>query len=398
MTPDHAFHEEGETLKPGDPPLAGIRVLELGHIVAGPAVGQALADLGADVVKVEPPQGDGLRNWPPIVQDGDDKFSLNFAVINRNKRSVVLDLKTVGGQDRVLQLCSHADVVVENFRPEALAQLGLDVDDITTRAPHLVWCSVSGFGQSGPYAARGAYDVVIQGYSGMMSVTGEEDGPPAKCGVPVGDFIAGLYGALTISAALRRREVTGQGAVLDCSMLASLLSVSSLQVSQYLGTGIEPQRMGSAHPRNAPYQAYECSDGYITIAAGNESLWRHFCEAIGLPELIHDPRFIDQDNRVQNQGTLAEVVAAVLREQRREYWLKKLTDQGVPCGPVNTVGEALEDAQVRHLDLVPELRLPNGSQTRGVSFPVATPSWDVKMSAPPALGQHTEEVLREWID
>ena len=232
----------------------------------------------------------------------------------------------------------------------------------------------------------------------MMSVTGEPDGPPAKCGVPVGDFVAGLYASLSIAAALRRREITGEGAILDCSMLASLLSVSSLQVSQFVGTGVDPDRLGSTHPRNAPYQGYECVDGYITVAAGNESLWKRFCDVIDQPELVDDERFIDQTHRALNQTELEAEVAPILRSRTRSEWLEAFGAKGIPSGPVNTFGEVIEDPQVQHLGLIPELLLPNGTWTKGVAFPVLTDAWDVKISRPPKLGEHTEEVLREWIE
>ncbi|MGH3276356.1 MAG: CaiB/BaiF CoA transferase family protein, partial [Streptosporangiaceae bacterium] len=235
------------------------------------------------------------------------------------------------------------------------------------------------------------------GYSGMMSVTGEPDGPPAKCGIPVGDFVAGLYAALTIVASLRRRDATGHGAVLDCSMLASLLSISSLQVSQFLGTGAVPEPLGSAHPRNAPYQAYECQDGFITIAAGTHSLWCRFCDVIGHAELRTDRRFVDQASRAENQAELTAVIEPVLRSHPRSWWLDRLLAQGIPCGPVNTFAEVIEDDQVRSMEIISDLVLPNGTKTKAVAFPVRTNSWEVLPSSPPKLGEHTEEVLREWM-
>src|SRR5512142_2533648 len=239
------------------PPLAGLRVLEFGQIAAGPFAGSLLADLGADVVKVERPDGgDGMREWPPVsINDAGDGFSENFASLNRNKRSVTADLKSTDDIARLRELAARADVLIENFRAGVLARLGLGFEALRAVNPGLVYCSISGYGQSGPYAKRGAFDVTVQAASGVMSVTGEEGGAPVKCGVPIGDFCAGLYAAYTILAALRRREATGEGAFIDCSMIGSLIGVSALQTSEYFGNGKAPRRLGSAHPRNAPYQA-----------------------------------------------------------------------------------------------------------------------------------------------
>ena len=380
----------------GRPPLAGVRVLELASIVAGPSVGQSLGDLGADVVKVEPPAGDGLRSWPPVVGGPTGSYSLNFAVINRGKRSVMLDLKQRPDREAFLRLAHQADVIVDNLRPGALERMDVSRDAIVRVCPRLIWCSVTGFGQTGPQADHGAYDVVIQGYTGMMSVTGDAEGPPVKCGVPVGDFVAGLYAALTIAAALRRREVTGEGAVLDCSMLASLLSISALQVSQYLGTGVEPGRLGSAHPRNAPYQSFQCRDAYITVAAGNDELWRRFCHVVERTDLIEDTRFASQALRATHQTELLAEVAPLFLRHEAELWLALFANAGIPCGPVNSIGQALEEKQVRHLNLVRDIALPNGGATKALSYPVLTEGWTCELAPPPNLGQHTSEVLDEW--
>lgn len=249
--------------------LDGLRVVEFGQIAAGPFAGSLLADLGADVVKVERAQGgDGMREWPPLTGHGDeDMFSENFASLNRNKRSVALDLKDDRDQQHARELCALADVVLENYRPGVMRRLGLGYEALSAENPGLVFCSISGYGQTGPSASKGAFDVTVQAMSGIMSVTGEEDSGPVKCGVPIGDFCAGLYAGYTVLAALRRREETGEGAYIDCSMVGSLLGIAALQTSEYFGTGLPAKRLGSAHPRNAPYQAFRASDAHFEVGS-----------------------------------------------------------------------------------------------------------------------------------
>ncbi|MEM8687000.1 MAG: CoA transferase, partial [Pseudomonadota bacterium] len=291
-------------------PLTGIKVLEFGQIAAGPFTGSLLADLGADVVKVERPDGgDGMRSWPPLsaAEDGAPEFSENFASLNRNKRSIALDLKDAASVARLKTLAGACDVIVENFRPGVLARLGLGFEDLSKGNPKLVYCSISGYGQTGPYAEKGAFDVTVQGMSGLMSVTGEPGGAPVKCGVPVGDFCAGLYAAYTILAKLMEARETGQGGHIDCSMLGSLIGVAALQTSEYFGTGTAPRPLGSAHPRNAPYQAFMAKDEHFIIAAGNDRLWAEVAEAVGLPDLARDERFSSQMLRANNQADLVNL-------------------------------------------------------------------------------------------
>src|SRR3954471_75409 len=289
-------------------PLEGVRVVELAHVAAGPFAGMLLADLGADVLKVEPPSGDQMRAWPPFAVDGEERFSHNFASVNRNKRSVVADLKDPADLARVRELVAAADVVVENYRPGVLDRLGLGYDAVSDGHPGLVYASISGYGLTSPYVNDGAYDVVIQGMSGLMSVTGEPDGGPVKAGVPVGDFAAGLYAAYTIAALLPQVARTGTSVRLDCPMLDCLLGISALQTSDYGGPGREPARLGTAHPRNAPYQGFPAADGDLTVAAGNDRLWAAVAEVAGRPELVEDPRFATQTDRVTHQTELAALL------------------------------------------------------------------------------------------
>ena len=382
-------------------PLAGVRAIELGQIAAGPFTGSLLADLGADVIKIERPDGgDGMRSWPPLTTaDGDDTpYSENFASLNRNKRSVTLDLKDRGGVDRLLRLADVADVLVENYRPGVLARLGADYDTVSARNPRIVYCSISGYGQTGPYANKGAFDVTVQGMSGLMSVTGEPGGGPVKCGVPVGDFCAGLYAAYTITASLMRARETGRGAYIDCSMLGSLIGVAALQTSEYFGTGKAPRLFGSAHPRNAPYQAFRASDEHFIIAAGNDRLFAHVCDAAGLPELAQDPRFTSQLLRADHQGELGAILGPKFAERTAAEWLEEMDARGVPCAPINDYPRVLDDPQVAHLGLVHPLTLPNGVETRTTGFPVAMSGYGFEIHrAPPTLGAHTAEVLDEWL-
>jgi succinate---hydroxymethylglutarate CoA-transferase len=381
-------------------PLAGVRVLELGQIAAGPFTGSLLADLGADVVKVERPDGgDGMRGWPPLTAGpGGEAFSENFASVNRNKRSIAIDLKDEAEIARLRQLVAAADVLVENFRPGVLPRLGLGYETLKEVNSRLVYCSISGYGQSGPYASKGAFDVTVQAMSGLMSVTGEEGGAPVKCGVPVGDFCAGLYAAYAIAAALMRARATGEGAHIDCSMLGALIGVAALQTSEYFGTGRPAGRLGSAHPRNAPYQAFRASDDYFVIAAGNDRLWREVAEAAGLPELVGDPRFLGQLDRAKNQKALHDLLAPRFAGRTAAEWLAEMDRRGVPCAPINSYADILADPQVAHMGLVQPLELPNGAETRTVAFPLAVAGWQTGIRRPPPpLGAHTDEVFAEWL-
>lgn len=387
--------------KAGQPrPLAGIRVLELGQIAAGPFAGSLLADLGADVVKVERPDGgDGLRQWPPLTANAEGvTFSENFASINRNKRSLAADLKDPQDVARIRRLAARADVLIENFRPGVLGRLGLDYETLHAECPGLVYCSISGFGHTGPYASKGAFDLTVQAIAGLMSVTGEEDRSPVKCGVPVGDYCSGLYAALTILAALMRRRETGEGGHVDCSMLGSLIGVATLQTSEYFGTGRTPRRLGSAHPRAAPYRAFRASDEYFVVAAGNDKLWRSVCDVVGAPELPADERFRTPELRARNQDALLAILEPLFARRAAADWLREFDARGVPCAPINSYPQVLSDPQVAALGLVQPLDLPNGMRTRTTAFPVRLTGYSFEVYLPPPeIGAHTGEVLEEWL-
>jgi succinate---hydroxymethylglutarate CoA-transferase len=384
----------------GAGPLAGLKVLEFGQIAAGPFAGSLLADLGADVVKIERPDGgDDMRRWPPLNEGPrGERYSENFASINRNKRSITVDLKVTAQVDRLKALCGKADVVIENYRPGVLGRLGLGYEALRRASPRIVYCSISGFGHSGPYATRGAFDATMQGISGVMSVTGEPDGPPVKCGVPLGDFGAGLYAAFCIASAILRARETGEGAFVDCSMLGGLLGMAALQTSEYFGTGKAPKRLGSAHPRAAPYQGFQASDAPFMIAAGNDKLWLSVCDVVGLQDLKADPRFATSALRAANQKALEAILQREFAKRSKSEWLEEFDRHGVPCAPINNYAEVLDDAHVRETRLVREMTLPNGRKTRTIAFPMTISGSEFSVYRnPPLLGEHNEEVFDQWL-
>jgi crotonobetainyl-CoA:carnitine CoA-transferase CaiB-like acyl-CoA transferase len=365
------------------PALKGIRVVEFCQIAAGPFAGMLLADLGADVIKVESPEGDGMRNWPPHTNG----YSENFASLNRNKRSIVLDLKNPCALENAKRLCLSADVVLENFRPGVMKRLGLGYEALSKEKPKLIYCSISAFGQQGPRSQEGGFDVTLQAIGGVMSVTGEPGGAPVKCGVPLTDFAAGLYAAYAIAAKL----FEGNGGHIDIPMLGTTLAIAALQTSEYFGTGRDPQKLGSAHPRNAPYQAFRCKDGYFVMAAGNDDLYRRACEGIGREDLISDPRFATTALRAKHQKVLKELLEDTFCAMSAAECLDRMRKQGVPCAPINSYSQALADPQVEHYGWVQPLELPGGGRTRTFASPVGT----TELKRPPALGEHAAEILKE---
>ncbi|WP_202862601.1 CaiB/BaiF CoA transferase family protein [Antricoccus suffuscus] len=380
-------------------PLTGVRVLEFGHVAAGPFAASLLADLGADVVKVEPPSGDQMRSWPPLVSDERETFSHNFASVNRNKRSVTANLKDPKEFAEILALTREADVIVENYRPGALDRLGLGFDAVSHGHKGMVYCSISGFGLNSPYVSNGAYDVVIQGMSGLMSITGEPGGKPVKAGVPVADFISGLYGAYTIAALLPKVRGSGHSARIDCPMLDCLLGASALQTSEYWGSHKEPLPLGSAHPRNAPYQAYQASDRDFIVAAGSHKLWLAVCDVTDLEHLADDPRFVDQEHRAANQVALAEVLQERFSNKPASAWVTELSARGVPASLVNSFGDILADSHITATQLVQDVDVPVAGPTPMVVFPARIGEHPSKIyNAPPRLGEHNHDVFREWTE
>ena len=390
-------------IKDNGKPLSGIRVIELGQIAAGPFASSLLADLGADVIKIENPKGgDGMRQWPPLnisKQGKEEIYSENFASINRNKRSMTLDIKDPSDVGLLKRLVSKATILIENYRPGVLNKHGLGYDDLKRINKKLIYCSISGYGQSGPYSDKGAFDVTVQAVAGIMSVTGEKDSSPVKCGVPIGDFCTGLYASYTIMAMLRNVEKNGKGTHIDCSMLGSLLGISALQTSEYFGNRKAPEKLGSAHSRNAPYQAFQASDTFFVIAAGNDKLWGEVCEAVEMEHLKNDVRFKTQSDRAENQNQLSEILTKKFLKHNTKYWLKEMDKRKVPCAPINNFETILNDKHIKHMEIVKPITLPNGSKTYSVTFPVSIKGVETKdLKIPPKLGEHNEEIISEWLN
>ncbi len=372
-------------------PLDGVKVIEVCTVAAGPFCAMLLADMGADVIKIEHPQdGDTMRQWPPI----SDGFSDNFASVNRNKRSVALDLKSPEDNARARQLMLGADVVLENNRPGVMTRLGLDFASLSAANPKLIYCSISAYGQEGPRAKEAGFDLTLQAVSGIMSVTGEPEGAPVKCGVPVSDFATGLYGAFAVASALRQVAMTGKGMHIDASMFGASLAIAALQTSEYFGTGINPRRLGSAHPRNAPYQAFRAKDGYFAMAAGNDSLWRAACKTISREDLIEQERFKTPTLRAKNQEALREIWERELARGTCAEWLDRFREAGVACAPINSFGEALADPQVTHMGWIESMAVPGGRKVQTFSSPLRFNGQGFPIyRRPPALGEHNDEIF-----
>ena len=374
-------------------PLNDVRVIEFCQIAAGPFCGMLLADFGADVIKVENPEGgDSMRAWPPI----SGGFSENFASVNRNKRSVTLDLKSDEGLAAARALVRSADVMIENFRGGVLDRLGLGYAALKKDQESLVYCSISAYGQTGPRAQEGGFDLTVQAMSGIMSVTGEAGGAPVKCGVPLSDFSAGLYAAYAIATALMDVRRGEPGRHIDVSMLGASLGIAALQTSEYFGTGEDPGKLGSAHPRNAPYQAFQASDGYFAMAAGNDRLWQSVCKVVGHPEYFDDPRFKSTSERAANQVALKKMLEKEFGTQPVEHWLVAFRDASVPCTPINSYSQILSDPHVAHMEWIEDLTLPSGIETKTFISPVIFGGQRLGVRRPPPeLGEHTDEVLTE---
>ena len=373
-------------------PLAGVRVVEFCSTASGPFSTMLLADMGAEVVKIEPPTGDGLRQWPPL----NDGYSENFASLNRNKRSAMLNLKDPADAALARQLILEADVVVENNRPGVMDRLGLGWAAMSAEKPQLLYCSISAYGQTGPRAGEGGFDLTIQAASGVMSVTGEPDGAPVKCGVPLVDFASGLYAAFSIATMLVQVRSGGRGAHIDIPMFGCTLGIAALQTSEYFGNGESPVKLGSAHPRNAPYQAFHAQDGYFAIAAGNHKLWLSVLDVVKMPELAEDARFLTPTDRARNQAALKDILEAVFTRQPVAHWIDAFNAAGVPHARINDYAAALADPQTEHMGWVQPLTLPNGQQTRTFASPVRLngQGFPIRRS-PPELGQHTQEIRAE---
>lgn len=386
--------------------LAGIKVLDLSRILAGPTAAQLLGDLGADVVKVEKPaDGDDTRKWgPPYVLDPNGQEtdeSAYYLSANRNKRSIAIDITSASGQELVHRLISKADVLLENYKVGGLSKYGLAWDQIKTRYPRLVYCSVTGFGQTGPYASRLGYDFLIQGMGGIMSLTGEPKGEPMKAGVGIADVMTGMYAAVGILSALRHRDRTGEGQHIDISLLDTQISWLVNAGTNYLTDRELPQRLGNGHPNIVPYQVFSTADAPMILAVGNDSQFRHFCEVAGVAHLASDERYASNPMRIRNRVALCELVDNVLKKRSRTHWLQELDVVGVPCGPVNNLEDVFADPHVKARGA--ELTMPCEWAAGGAVRLLANP---LKMSTtppsyrrpPPRLNEHEAEVLADWLE
>jgi intracellular septation protein A len=382
-------------------PLKDLRILDLSRVLAGPWIGQTFSDLGADVIKIESPTGDDTRKWGPPWVEGEDDEQLDaayFHAANRGKRSIVVDFTTEDGQEIIRRLVKSSDVVVENFKKGGLEKYGLDHQSLAKINPKIITCSITGFGQDGPYSHRAGYDYIIQGMSGIMDLTGEPDGDPQRIGVAFSDIFTGLYGVIAIQAALTQRDRTGKGQHIDMSLLDTMTSVLANQAQSYLSTGNSPQRTGNFHSAISPYQSFQCADFPIIVTCGNDGQFRRFVEVLGAPEMADDPRYLTNATRVANRTELNEHLDRLLGALERDALLAKLEEVGVPAGPINTVAQAFDDPHVKHREMVVDLRHKGAKD--GKKQYVRTPirfsdsGLALKRGAP-RLGQHTNAILRE---
>lgn len=377
-----------------DGALDGLRVLELTQVMAGPFCGQLLADMGADVVKVEPPSGDPTRHALGFRLQGDDTAA--FLAVNRNKRSLVLDLKRSEHQAVLWRLAADADVLLENFRPGVADRLGAGWDTLSRLNPRLIYASLSGFGQTGPYAQRPGYDLIAQGLAGVMSVTGEPGGEPTKCGIPIADLSSGLFCALGIVSAVAARERTGRGQRVDTSLFESALALSIWETSELWATGNVPQPLGSAHRLLAPYEALRTSDGHITVGGNNQALWELLCETVGRADLVVDPRFASNDARMLHRTELATELERALAARTTDEWVATLVAAGVPCGPINDYRQVLDDphTQARDMEVTVDHPVEGPMSVLGIPVKLSDTPGSIRRPAP-LLGEHTHDVLRE---
>ncbi|MTI08678.1 CaiB/BaiF CoA transferase family protein [Curvivirga aplysinae] len=388
--------------------LSHIRVLDLSRILAGPWASQTLGDLGAEIIKIERPNsGDDTRQWgPPYVKDADGNDTNDaayFMSANRNKKSVAIDMAKPEGQKLLHELVKQCDVVIENFKVGGLKKYNLDYESLKAIKPDLVYCSITGFGQNGPYANRAGYDFLIQGMGGLMSVTGQPDGAdgasPMKVGVALADILTGLYTVIGVQAALAHRDKTGEGQHIDVALLDVQVATLANQALNYLASGNAPTRLGNAHPNIVPYQTFATSDGHMILAVGNDGQFVKFCEIAGIPEIAEDERFKTNASRVKNREALAPILQARIETQSLDWWITNLEAQAVPCGPINTIDRVFEDPQVKHREMQQSLEHPIAGQVPSVGSPLKLSQTPVEYkSAPPTLGQHTDETLGELLN
>lgn len=388
-------------------PLSHIRVLDLSRVLAGPWASQNLADLGAEVIKIERPgSGDDTRSWgPPFLEDAEGrqtKESAYYLSVNRGKKSVTLDISKPEGQRIARELATRCDVLLENYKVGGLAKYGLGYDEVRKINPRIVYCSITGFGQTGPHAHRPGYDFIFQGMGGLMSITGERDdlpgGGPQKVGIAITDVLTGMYAALAITAAIAHRERTGEGQYIDMALLDTIVAFGANQIFNYFVSGKVPGRYGNAHANLVPYEVFPTTDGHVILAAGNDSQWESFCRAVGRPELAADERFRTNPDRIRNRKELIPLVRGIMKERTRKDWIERLDAAGVPCGPINNYEEVFDDPQVRHRGLKIETPHPQSGSLPGIASPMRFSETRVEYKLPPPLlGEHTREVLGDLL-
>ncbi len=375
--------------------LDGIKVLDLTRVLAGPYATMILSDLGAEVIKIEQPGvGDESRNFGPF-KNG---FSLYFMSVNRGKRSITLDLKSDRGKIIFKQLVEQSDILVENFRPGTMKKLGLDYGTLATEHPSLIYAACSGFGQTGPFAEQGAYDMIIQGMGGIISITGEPDGPPVRVGTSISDITAALFTTIGILSALHHRNHTEKGQLVDVAMLDSLVAVLENAIVRYFATDEVPKPLGSQHPAITPFEAFKSADGHIIIAIGNDTLWAKFCEHVDQKNLISDPRFCSNADRTENHGELFPILSEIMRQRTTDHWIETLKKIGVPCGPINTIDKVVSHPQVKAREMITQVihEVTGAVGVPGVPIKLSDTPGDVDAPAP-SLGEHTDEILTDML-
>jgi formyl-CoA transferase len=385
-------------------PLSHLRVLDLSRVLAGPWASQNLADLGAEVIKIERPgTGDDTRDWgPPWMKDAagrDTGESAYFLSVNRNKKSVTLDISKPEGQKIARELALKSQVLIENYKVGTMQRYGLDYETLRRDNPGLIYCSVTGFGQDGPYAARPGYDFIFQGMGGLMSITGERDGQPGagpqKVGIAITDVLTGMYASVAILAAVTHRERTGEGQYIDAALLDTIVAFNANQIVAYFASGKIPVRWGNAHPQVVPYEVFPTSDGHIILAIGNDGQFERFCQVAGAPDLAQESRFKTMSQRIVHRGELIPLIAELMRTRTKREWIEVLEAANVPCGPINNMKEVFEDPQVRHRDLRVDMPHPLGGVAPVVRSPLRLSKTPVSYDLPPpTLGQHTEAILK----
>lgn len=384
-------------------PLAGIRILDLSRILAGPICTQLLGDYGADVIKIEKPgDGDDTRSWgPPFVKDADGndtRESTFYLSANRNKRSVAIDIATADGQALIRKLLARCDVLIENFRFGALRKYKLGYEDLRDSFPGLIYCSITGFGQTGPYRDRAGYDFLAQGMGGIMSVTGPPDGMPTKVGIGIADIMTGMHASTAILAALRHRDATGAGQQIDLSLFETQISWLYYHAVEYLNTGNNPDRLGNAHASVVPYEVFETADGHVILAAGNDGQFARFCAAAGVPDLATDPAFATNPMRIENRDDLLPKIRDIFRQRTTDDWVGSLEEAGVPCGPINTLERVFDDPQAKARGMAIEMPHPQAGKVGLVAAPAKMSETPVSYRRPPPLcGEHTTDVLRDLL-